>query len=182
MATVHPYGDDAPVMHLIGYGFRPAYQPADYIGPRLDCPMWLPTADADVAYLAKWEAPAAGYAWGDVLWPTAPADAAPQITAASLAGPIPGPLIPGFTPGGNPFFPPIIDCCDGTTPPGTVVVVPPVNPVPQPAPVSVEAGAGAFLLAAIGLLFARKVWAAMGRFGDWFTAERGTAPHQNGWV
>lgn len=50
------------------------------------------------------------------------------------------------------------------------------------APVPIEAGAGAFLLAAIGALFARKVWAAMSAFGDWFTAERGTGPHQNGWL
>lgn len=181
MATIHPYGDDAPVLHLIGYGYRPAYQPADYIGPRLDCPMWLPTADADVAYLAKWDGPAVGYAWSAVL-PAAPAPAAPQITAASLAGPIPGPIFASIPPGVFNPFPPIIDCCDGKTPPGTVVVVVPVNPVPQPAPVSIDAGAGAFLLAAIGFLFARKAWAAMGRFGDWFTAERGTAPHQNGWV
>ena len=57
MTTVHPF-TDAPVMFLIGYGFRPAYQPADYVGPRLDCAMWLPTDDSNSAYLAKWEAPA----------------------------------------------------------------------------------------------------------------------------
>lgn len=176
MATVLP-----PVIRFFPHmGFRPAVQVVqrDQYGDKL---VWIVGDDAPLD--GKVPADLVGYAWGTVL-PGEAAPVAPQITAASLAGPIPGPLIPGFTPGGNPFFPPIIDCCDGATPPGTVVVVPPVTPPPveQPAQVPIEAGAGAFLLAAIGFLFARKVWAAMGRFGDWFTAERGTAPHQNGWV
>lgn len=57
MTVVAHSSDDDPVLFLIGYGFRPAYQPADYIGPRMDCPMWLPVPDADVAYLAKWDGP-----------------------------------------------------------------------------------------------------------------------------
>lgn len=168
----------APVLDLVGFGFRPAWQPADYIGPRLDCPMWFPTADADVAYLAKWDAPSAGYAWGDVLWPSVWPDAAPQITAASLAGPIPGHVVPFYpaTPT-QPWWP-----SPGPDYPCNCIEVPPINPLPPLAPVPVEAGAGAFLPVAIGFLFARKVWSAMGRFGDWFTAERGAAPHQNGWV
>ena len=56
-----------------GLGFRPAYMPADYIGPRMDCPMWLPAPDADVAYHGKLDPwghmPASGYAWGTVLPP-----------------------------------------------------------------------------------------------------------------
>ena len=143
MTTVHPF-NEAPVMFLVGYGFRPAYQPADYIGPRLDCPMWLPAPDADVAYLGgKYDAPV-GHGFGFVLWPdTAPA--APQITAASLAGPIPGPspftagpLIPG------PWFPPVDYPCRCITPDGPDM--PPVAPVPLPA----SAG---LLLAAVAALF-----------------------------
>ena len=42
--------ETAPVLDLIGYGYRPAWMPADYIGPRLDCPMWVPGPDADLAY------------------------------------------------------------------------------------------------------------------------------------
>lgn len=152
MATVHPF-PDAPVMFLIGYGFRPAYQPADYIGPRLDCPMWLPAPDADLAYLGgKYDAPLdapPGNGFGFVLWPdTAPA--APQITAASLAGVVPGtpvhgtpwfpatPLIPGEP---EPWFP----CC---------IIETPTFPAPLPpvAPVPVPASAG-LLIAAVAVLF-----------------------------
>lgn len=67
----------------------------------------------------------AGHGFGFVLWPdTAPA--ASQITAASLAGPIPGPapftagpLIPG------PWHPPVDYPCNCITPD-----FPPVAPVP----------------------------------------------------
>lgn len=145
MTTVHP--EFQPVVYLIGYGYRPAYQPADYIGPRMDCPMWLPAPDADLAYLAKWEAPAdapAGHGFGFVLWPdTDPA--APQITAASLAGPIPGapftagPLIPG------PWYPPVDYPCN-------CITTPPVNPpLPEPAPVPLPASAGLLLVAVAAL-------------------------------
>ncbi|WP_103171571.1 hypothetical protein [Paracoccus sp. SY] len=124
MTTVHPFSD-APVLFLIGYGFRPAYQPADYIGPRMDCPMWLPAPDADLAYLAKWEAPA-GHGLGFVLWP----DMGNPITAAELAQSnvqnihiappfTAGPLIPG------PWHPPVDYPCNCITPD-----FPPVAPVP----------------------------------------------------
>lgn len=53
-----PYDPDvAPVLTLIGIGYRPAWQPADYIGPRLDCPMWVSAPDADQAYLTKYDLP-----------------------------------------------------------------------------------------------------------------------------
>ena len=58
-----PYNPDAsPVVDLIGVGFRPAWQPADFIGPRLDCAMWVEAPDADTAYLAKYDGPIDPYA------------------------------------------------------------------------------------------------------------------------
>ena len=146
MATVHPFSD-APVLFLVGYGYRPAHQPADYIGPRMDCPMWLPAPDADVAYLGgKYDTPAdtLGHGFGFVLWPdTAPA--APQITAASLAGVVPGPAL--FTAGPlipGPWHPPVDYPCNCITPDSPHM--PPVAPVPVPA----SAG---LLIAAVAVLF-----------------------------
>ena len=151
MTTVHPFSH-APVLFLIGYGYRPAHQPADYIGPRMDCPMWLPAPDADLAYLSKYDAPAdaLGHGFGFVLWPdTAPA--APQITAASLAGPIPGPapftagpLIPG------PWHPPVDYPCN-------CITHPPSNPqMPEPSPVPLPASAGLLLVAVAALALWRR--------------------------
>ena len=48
-------------------------------------------------------------------------------------------------------------------------------PVPLPA-------AAWMLLAGIGALFSRRIFAAAGRFGDWFCAERGAGDGRNGWV
>lgn len=170
MATV-----DAGVLWFSGLGFRPAVWAPPHRADGVDPDRLVPAPDADVAYLSKWDAPAAGYAWGTVLPPVA-ADA-PQITAASLAGPVPGPQPwhPTTPTWPEPWFP-------GPEYPCRCVEVPPVNPGPQPAPVPIEAGSAVFLIAAMGALLARRAWKAMGRFGDWFTAERGTGPHQNGWV
>lgn len=158
----------APVLDLVGFGFRPAWQPADFIGPRMDCPMWMPAPDADLAYGGKTPP-----AWIDP-YAAVPSDLMVLIEGAAASAP--AALVSASTMTWWPLdpLPPVYPC--------RCVTVPPVDPGPQPAPVSVEAGAGAFLLVAIGILFARKGWAAMGRFGDWFTAERGTAPHQNGWI
>ena len=145
MATLHP--EFQPVVYLIGYGYRPAHQPADYIGPRMDCPMWLPAPDADLAYLGgKYDTPASplGHGFGFVLWPdTTPAD--PQITAASLAGVVPGPapftagpLIPG------PWHPPVDYPCNCITPDSPDM--PPVAPVPLEA-------SGLFLLTGLAALW-----------------------------
>ena len=38
-----------------------------------------------------------------------------------------------------------------------------------------------FTLTAMTVLFSRKMLAAMGRFADWFCAERGTGPGKCGW-
>lgn len=51
-----PYDPDAaPVQWIFGRGFSPAWQPADFVGPRLDCPMWVPAPDADAAWLSKYD-------------------------------------------------------------------------------------------------------------------------------
>lgn len=50
-------------------------------------------------------------------------------------------------------------------------------PAPVPLPDS-----GALMLALICAALARPAWRAAGRFGDWFTAERGAGPGRNGWV
>lgn len=170
MATLIP-----PVIHFFaGMGFRPAVQvmQRDQYGDKL---VWIVGDDAALdgkvpAVLVAEDAPQ-GFGFVDLPVGT------PAITAASLAKPVPGQTFTSIPPNVFTLFPPVVVCCD-REPPGTVVV----PPVEQPAQVPVEAGAGALLLAAICLLFARKVWAAMGTFGDWFTAERGTGPHQNGWL
>lgn len=56
-----------------------------------------------------------------------------------------------------------------------------VADAPLPAPVPLPPSA-VCLLAAVVLLAGRSLWRAAGRFGDWFTAERGTGPGKNGWL
>lgn len=71
---------------------------------------------------------------------------------------------------GLPWWP----CCGGGSTPPTVtppVIMPPPAPVPLPA-------TGWLLLAAM----IAPLWQAAGRFGEWFTAERGAGPGKNGWV
>lgn len=170
-----------PIIDLVGLGFRPAWQPADFIGPRMDCPMWLPAPDADVAYSTKYDTkpgidPYAPVSSGMIIAPYA----ASHVTAADLAQSnvqklhIAAPRHPAtptqpWTPGmpSQPSYP--CHCIERP-------------PLPPLAPVPIEAGAAPFLVAALSLLFARSMWRAMGRFGDWFCAERGTGPGQNGWV
>lgn len=131
-------------------GVFPAWVHRDVYGDRA-----IPADDAVlIAKVPPLDAPAspAGHGFGFVLWPdTAPA--APQITAASLAGPIPGPapftagpLIPG------PWWPPVDYPCN-------CITVPPVNPpLPEPAPVPLPASSICLLagLAALALLRRRK--------------------------
>lgn len=141
-----PYDPDtAPIVDLIGLGYRPSWQPADFIGPRMDCPMWVAAPDADVAMIGKfdpWAAiPASGYAWGTWI----PASHAPQITAASLAGPTPAPAVWHPVTPTQPWWPapgPSYPChC----------IVPPVDPLPPVAPVPIPASAG-LLIAAVAVL------------------------------
>lgn len=159
MTVVAHSSDDAPVLFLIGYGFRPAYQPADYIGPRMDCPMWLPVPDADAAYLAKWDGP--------LKYEMTPLDIIPEsemgraIREMGEAKVTPGqpstykpphwgwpPSI--FTPPGGGGKPPKCEC---------VVVVPDPKPDPdtpiQPAPVPIPAS-GICILVGIAALAALK--------------------------
>ena len=124
-----------------GIGFRPAVWTPPHRADDVDPPRLVPAPDADVAYHGKldpWDhMPASGYAWGTVLPPVP----APQITAASLAGPVvpftAGPLIPG------PWWPPVDYPCQCITPDGPDM--PPVAPIPIPA----SAG---LLIAAVAVL------------------------------
>lgn len=175
MTTVQP---DPGVIWFNGLGFRPAVWTSPHRADEVDPARLVPAPDADEAYASKYDLPATltgkpdGYAWG--TWIPGDAAGARQITAASLAGPVTASTVQP-----SPWWPllptePEWPCC---------IVDRPTYPEPtHPAQVPVEAGAGAFLLVAVGALFARKIWDAAGAFGDWFCAERGTGPHQNGWV
>ncbi|MGN7867756.1 hypothetical protein [Paracoccus sp. 22332] len=137
MTTLHP----DPVIWFAGLGFRPAVWTPPHRADGVDPDRLVPAPDADVAYLAKWEAPAdtLGHGFGFVLWPATPA----QPTTAELAGPIAGtsftagPLIPG------PWHPPVDYPCQ-------CVTHPLVNP-PLPEPVPLPASAGLLLVAVVGL-------------------------------
>ena len=103
----------------------------------VDPPRLVPAPDADAPMIAKvpplnpWDhMPATGYAWGTWI-PTADT-AAPQITAASLAGQVPGPITAPWHPATptlpwwpapGPEYP-----CHCITPPGPEL--PPIAPVP----------------------------------------------------
>ena len=127
MSTVHP----DPVIWFAGMGFRPAVWTPPHRQDGVDPARLVPAPDADEPMLAKWEAPAAGYAWG--TWTPSAQAPADRITAAELAGPVTGPftagpLIPGPWPS-EPEWP----CCvirEPDTP------LPPVAPVPLPASAS----------------------------------------------
>lgn len=142
-----PYDPDtAPVLDLVGFGNRPAFAPANYIGPRMDCIMWLPAPDADVAYVSKYDRPeidpfAGTYGIGSDL--VTAATFWPVTTTTSRTG-----------------------CCETE------------QPAPVPLPSAGQLLAGLFLAA----LLARPVWRMAGRFGDWFSAERGAGEGKNGWV
>ena len=110
-----------PFPTATGFEFRPAYTPADYIGPRLDCLVPLRADDSPL--------PAKG--WDDML----------LTWDGTLGGSI-----------------------------GDITV----NPAQVPL-----GGSGALMvltiLAAVGMKYA-------GRFGDWFSRERGGQEGKNGWV
>ena len=138
---------DVGVQWFHGLGFRPAVLTPPHRADEVDYPRLVPAPDSDVPFMAKWEAlepflPSEGYAWG--TWIPAPVTDAPQITAASLAGPVAGPSVwhPSTPPQtwwpsepNEPWFP----CC---------IVREPFEPLPQPAPVPLEASAP-FLIAAV---------------------------------
>ena len=129
---------DAGIHWFPGLGFRPAVWTPPYRADGVDPPRLVPSPDADVPMIAKvppmdpWDhMPAAGYAWG--TWIPAPATGAPQVTAASLAGPIPRapvyvrPGTPGtWLPGSGPDHP----CHCIVTPPPPGPELPPIAPVP----------------------------------------------------
>ena len=161
-----PYNPDAaPVLWLVGHGFVPAWQPADFIGPRMSCPMWLPAPDADAAMVAKVPpalAPVDPYghltSWGTVL-PERPMAGA-QPSAAELAGPVAtapwhpvaaapftaGPLVPG------PWWPPVDYPCRCITP--DAPELPPMAPVPV-------AASGLMLAVAVAALSLRPAWRSL---------------------
>ena len=101
---------DAGIHWFPGMGYRPAVWTPPHRADGVDQPRLVPAPDADAAYHGKlnpWDhMPAAGYAWG--TWIPAADTAAPQVTAASLAGQAPGPDYPCqcITPDG-PELPPI---------------------------------------------------------------------------
>ena len=137
MRTVHP--------DLIAWfpmvGFRPAVWTPPHRHDDVDPPRLVPSPDADTPFLAKYDTPA-DHGFGFVLWPdTTPA--APQITAASLAGVVPGPLTAGpLIPG--PWHPPVDYPCNCITPDNPEL--PPVAPVPLEA-------SGLFLLTGVAALW-----------------------------
>lgn len=147
----------AEILHWFpGLGFRPAYFPADYIGPRLDCP--LPFRADDSPYAGKldpWQPiREAGYAWG-TWFPALPVGDAPQVTAASLnPAPAPGTWGGIFPPRGG--WPGGGWCCNSGVPPNTEL--PPLAPVPIDQ-------SGAFLG---GVLIALLMIAAAWRWTDKF--------------
>lgn len=111
----------------------------------------------------------AGRGYGFVDWPGDTFAVTPTpVTTATWT-----PLTPAWPTPWTPF--PDYPC--------NCIYQPPVNPpIEQPNQVPLEAGTATLLLCAIALLYGRRLWRAAGRFGDWFTAERGTGPDQNGWV
>ena len=135
---------DAGVQWFHGLGFRPAVLTPPHRADQVDPARLVPAPDADLAYSQKFDPfghmPATGYAWGTWI-PASPATA--TLTAADFAGPVTGPvtgpitagpLIPGPWPS-EPEWP----CC---------VIREPDTPLPQPAPVPLEASAP-FLIAAV---------------------------------
>lgn len=143
---------DAGIVWFNGLGFRPAIWTASHRADEVDPPRMVPAPDADVAYSSgKFDPfghlPASGYAWGTWI----PAPVAPQITAASLAGPTPlQPVSPWHhvTPS-QPWWPSEPNWPDY---PCNCITTPPINPpLPEPAPVPLPASAG-LLLVSVGAL------------------------------
>lgn len=115
-----------------GLGFRPAVWTPPHRADEADPSRLVPAPDADVAYHGKlnpWDhMPADGYAWG--TWIPAVDTAAPQVTAASLAGQMPGPIAAPWHPATPtlPWWPVPEYPCHCITPPGPEL--PPIAPVP----------------------------------------------------
>lgn len=136
---------DAGIAWFPGLGFRPAVWTPPHRADGVDPDRLIVAPDADTAFIAKYTGPTidpyahvpdSGYSWGTWL----PADA-PQITAASLAGPVAGPHWP-VTPT-QPWWPsePEWPCC---------IIDRPFEPLPPVAPVPVPATAG-LLIAAVAV-------------------------------
>ena len=141
---------DAGIQWFSGLGFRPAVWTASHRADGVDPQRLAVAPDADVALIGKFDPfahiPSEGYAWGTWI----PASPAPQITAASLAGPTPVPVPVYGNPQPSPWWP-----TDPWGPdyPCQCITTPPVNPpLPEPAPVPLPASAG-LLLVAIAILF-----------------------------
>lgn len=146
MTTLHP----DPVIWFAGLGFRPAVWTPPHRADHVDPPRLVPSPDADEPLLAKYDAPA-GHGFGFVLWlDTAPA--APQITAASLAGPTPGPAVWHPSTPSQPWWPsepnqPEWPCC---------IIIGPEPELPPIAPVPLPASAGLLLVAVAALALWRR--------------------------
>lgn len=188
-----------------GYDFAPAHFPADLIGPVMWCPMAFRAPDADMPLSSKYDARAVDvYAHVDDLPSILPA-AAPKLVAAYLN---PAPAAYAASWGGSSFGggswggsrgDTIIGGTSSTTiirkvihKDGDTIIIKYPDPwepcgcieepeLPPIAPIPLDASAG-FLLIALAILYRRRIWRAVGRFGDWFCAERGTGPGQCGWL
>ena len=140
--------DTAPVLNLIGHGYRPAWQPADYIGPRMDCPMWLPGPDADIAYGGKLDPfkPVEGIGMGAVVYarvvyPEAKVADGGTSTGGGASGKWSPPLFPDW--------PTITHPCCGEP---WVPHEPPIVPVPA---------SGVMMVIAIAALALWRYWPAI---------------------
>lgn len=186
-----PYSPEAaPILDLVGFGFRPAWQPADFIGPRMDCPMWLPAPDADAPYI-KYDG-VAPYAVATglptVLMDAPVADGSGLAPSSSLAGTGPSyvmPSAPTWIGDGSTYRHVHASEISNTTIIRKVVhkgdtiivrwpsewrpcecVAQPKPPAPPPiAPVPMDAGTASMLLAALLILAAPTLWRAAGRNG-----------------
>lgn len=160
-----PVQPDPTKAHMFPDGsFAPWVYHNDYIGPRMDCPAILRAPDADFAYLTKYDLPARPLDPYEALTdlPSILTAAAPQIVTTAIgpapvyawgATPISG---GGWSSGGGHTI-----IVQGDT--IILIIRPDPNepcgcteyPDPQPSPVSIEAGTGALLVAA--LLMMRRI-------------------------
>lgn len=158
MATVHmPTIRDAGVVWFQGLGFRPAVWMPPHRHDHVDPPRLVPAPDADMAYLAKYDAPVlgmddAGYAWGTVL-PT-PLSAVGQPGGQAITTGHAG-ILPGTPIHGRPSWPSWPVPQWPTHPPCHCITVPP--DLPPIAPVPVSAGTASLLIAALLVLALTRV-------------------------
>ena len=153
------------------FQYAPAILPADYVGPRLDCP--LPIRGDDSPLDGKKYEGTPRTEVTDVIEEFA-TDL--PLWVPAIHGPVPAPVNPALP--GSPIltFPGLVPCCNLWTPgrPGTpvVVVTPPEGP--QPAPVPLD-GSGAYLGGAlIGVMMIAAAWKIM----PWLEAQKGAS----GWA